>query len=347
VRSPESDDQTADGPIFPTLEGAATETIGGVGSYTICVNDPPWSDIRKQVPEPARVVLATDMETSHLESLLEEEPDSETVIGLGGGSALDTAKFIAWKTGKKLVQIPGIASVDAAFTDAVGIRIDRNVRYVGQIFPDFVLLDIDLVRSAPKRLNRAGIGDVLSCHTGLWDWRLAAARNQGVPWDSKWAGIGVALLTELDEMADEVGAVTEDGVRWLFGAYQRIGSGCHLAGHSRFEEGSEHFFGYCYEWLTGNRQIHGELISLGVVAMAALQGNEVDRALSIVARAGTRGHPSDLGISRAQFGEVLTALPKYVRDQQLDYSIIDVAEIQPATVNTLWEVLDRIPTGTT
>ncbi len=50
-----------------------------------------------------------------------------TVVGLGGGSALDTAKFIAWKTGKRLIQIPSITSVDAGFTDAIGVR-ERRTR---------------------------------------------------------------------------------------------------------------------------------------------------------------------------------------------------------------------------
>ena len=111
------------------------------------------------------------------------------VIGLGGGSALDTAKYVTWKTGKPLFQIPSITSVDAAFTDAIGVRIDQRVRYIGHILPQRVVLDIDLVRSAPPRLNRSGVGDILSCHTALYDWRLALARGVGAAWDETAAAL--------------------------------------------------------------------------------------------------------------------------------------------------------------
>ncbi len=74
--------------------------------------------------------------------------------------------------------------------------------------PQFVVLDVDLVRSAPKRLNRSGIGDILSCHTGLWDWRYAVERGRGVPWDDAAAALGRQLLVELEEHVDEINAVT-------------------------------------------------------------------------------------------------------------------------------------------
>jgi uncharacterized metal-binding protein YceD (DUF177 family) len=82
---------------------------------------------------------------------------------------------------------------------------------------DAVVLDLPLVRSAPKRLNRAGIGDILSCHTGLYDWRLATDAGHGHPWHAGLAGLGATLLDELEAAADEVAAVSDAGVRFLAG----------------------------------------------------------------------------------------------------------------------------------
>jgi dTDP-4-amino-4,6-dideoxygalactose transaminase len=103
-------------------ERSVSDVLAGIGRYTICTNDPPWSSVAARVAPPTRVIEVKSMELGHLESLIAEEPDSETVVGLGGGSAIDTAKFIAWKTGKRLIQIPSITSVDAGFTDAIGVR---------------------------------------------------------------------------------------------------------------------------------------------------------------------------------------------------------------------------------
>ena len=116
--------------------------------------------------------------------------------------------------------------MDAGFTDAIGVRSDGRVRYIGRVLPEYVVLDIDLVRSAPPRMNRSGVGDILSCHTGLWDWRFAVDRGEGAPWDAAAASLGRQLLVELDERAEAINAVTPDAVRWLASAYRRIGSAC-------------------------------------------------------------------------------------------------------------------------
>jgi glycerol-1-phosphate dehydrogenase [NAD(P)+] len=324
---------------FPMEEGNAVAALRGLGPYTAAVVDPPWSNLAPRVPAPQRTVVAGSMELGDLERLVADEPDGGVVVGVGGGSALDTAKFIAWKTGKPLVQIPTITSVDAAFTDAVGVRIGGRVRYVGQIFPSRVLLDTGLVRSAPPRLNRAGIGDVLSCHTALYDWRLAADRGEGVGWDERLAGLGQELLDQLDAHAEEVAEVTAAGVRFLASAHRRVGAACSAAGHSRFEEGSEHFLAYAYEHHTGEHHIHGELVSLCVVAMAHLQDNCPEVAVDIIRRAGTWVHPADLGIGRDAFIAALLNLRAYARQDALEFSIADTTAVDQDTADRVWTAL--------
>ena len=334
---------TSGPPMIALEERSAVEVLGGIGRYTACVNEPPWSSIAPHVPSPQRVIDAWVMDIGHLEGLLAEEGDSDTVVGIGGGSALDTAKFVAWKCGKRLIQIPSITSVDAGFTDAIGVRDAGRVKYIGQIVPEFVVLDVDLVRSAPKRLNRAGIGDILSCHTGLWDWRYATRHRRGVPWDEAAAALGRQLLAELEENVDEINDVTRNAVRWLASAYRRIGAACSALRHSRFEEGSEHFLGYAYEHRTGAHPLHGELIALCVVAMSTLQGNAADWARDIVVRSGVRANPEELGISRDDFIGALLDLREYVLRENLDYSIVDAGTIDAATALRMWDAVRSLP----
>ena len=45
---------------------------------------------------------------------------------------------------------------------------------------------------------------------------------------------------------------------------------------------SEHFLAYCFEWLTNEHRVHGELIACCVLVMSLIQGNDPDRAARIV-----------------------------------------------------------------
>ena len=332
------------GEPFRCEELDAATVLAGLGRYAIAAHDPPWPSLAANVPPPVRVIAAGNMELDHLEHVAAQDPDeSDVIVGLGGGTALDTAKFVAWRTGKRLIQIPTITSVDAGFTDAVGVRQQGRVRYVGKIVPEMVVLDIALVRTAPARLNRAGIGDVLSCHTGLFDWRLATDVGQGHPWRDALARLARSLLADLEAALADINAVSADGVRFLAGAYRLIGAACAAAGHSRFEEGSEHFWAYAYEAATGAHHIHGELIAFATAAMAHVQGNEPTWVTSVIERSGARAHPDDLGISRRQFSDALTGLAHYARAEALDISVVDLHPVSADDVEAAWAFTRSLP----
>jgi len=337
---------TTIGEPFRCEELSAAEVLVGLGRCTLAVHDPPWSSLARHVPIPARVVAAGDMELAHLDALAAVDDGAEVVVGLGGGTALDTAKHLAWRRGLPLVQIPSITSVDAAFTDAVGVRVDGRVRYVGRVVPELVVLDVELVRAAPPHLNRAGVGDVLSCHTGLADWRAAVDAGHGPAWDEGLAGLGRGLLDELEAAATDIRTVTTAGVRFLADAYRRIGAACAWAGHSRFEEGSEHFWAYALEHATGTRHVHGELIALGVVALATVQGHDPDRAVRIVEATGVRAHPADLAITQADFTAALLGLRADARAEDLDIGVADLRDLTVDDARDAWSRVTTLPRHT-
>jgi len=331
------------GQPFRCEELGARDVLGSIGAYTVCVNDPPWDSVAETLPPPSRVVMSGDMELAHLEAVADVPDDADVVVGFGGGTALDTAKFLAWRQGKRLVQIPTITSVDAGFTDAVGVRVDGRVRYVGKIVPELVALDIALICAAPKRLNRAGVGDILSCHTGMFDWRLAAAAGHGQPLDERLLALGAQLLDELEAATADIRATTPSGVRFLADAYRKIGAACAAAGHSRFEEGSEHFWAYSYEHATGAHPVHGEIVSFAVCALAHVQGNDPERAFDIVRRAGARAHPADLGIEPRVFRDCLIGLAAYSRAEGLDVGVADLRPIPADVAARAWDFVCRLP----
>ena len=265
------------------------------------------------------------------------------VVGLGGGMALDAAKWCAWRTGRPLVLVPGAVSVDAAVTNTIAVREAGGVVYRGFVVADAIVLDPELVTRAPARLNRAGVGDLLSIHTGLHDWRRGAAAGT-IAFDEGIAAAAAAVLDRIEVLAPEIGAVGDAGLEGVLRAYAEVNALCLRAGHSGPEEGSEHYFGYALEQATGRSFVHGELIGLGTVLMATLQENDPDRPRRILDACRVDWSPAALGVDRAAIHEALVGLPAFVRAQQLPRSVIDQSDLGPGAADALLaRVLGPIP----
>jgi glycerol-1-phosphate dehydrogenase [NAD(P)+] len=325
---------------FPlTVENgaAAARLRAHAGEAVVCTMPEPWALVAEQVPSPLHVVEVGSVELAHLRVVASTVPDgARIVIGMGGGSSVDTAKFVAEATGLPLLQIPTIISVDAAFTAPYGYRDGSRVRYAGNLRPVEVVADPSLIRRAPAGLNRAGVGDLVSCHTGLFDWRVAVEGGRGdVAWNEDAAALGRRVLDGLEEAAPEIRAVSDEGVRWLATTHRDVGAGCVVYG-ARFEEGSEHFLAYTFEWLTQGHWVHGELISMCVLAMSFAQGNDPERAVRIVQGCGVDARPRTNRIDEALFAKAMAELPGYALREALWPSAIETISWSPALIADAW-----------
>ena len=282
----------------------------------------PWRDVESMFPgKPKAVVIPESMEQKPLEKQIGDLPKANVVFGIGGGSACDAAKMYAWKTGARLVLVPTILSVDAPFTKAVGVRVGGRVRYVGEVFPEKLLIDFGLLERSPKRMNRGGIGDVLSIHTALFDWKLARDRT-GEAYDEEIAGQSQALLDRLLAGAADIGACNEKGLRLLSELFVGEIALCERFGNSRPEEGSEHYFAYCLEWLTRKHYMHGELIGLAVILTSLYQEQDTRHVIEFCAEASVEVRPKKIGIEPEEIREALLALPGYLQEEtQLPYGV--------------------------
>jgi glycerol dehydrogenase-like iron-containing ADH family enzyme len=295
----------------------------------------PWALASRQFSRPpAALRMVTTMTEEVVEAQTTALPPVEGVLGIGGGSCMDFAKYVAWQRNLPLLLAPSIVSVDACLTEAVAVRRDGRVHYMGEAYPREVVVDFDLVCAAPPELNRAGAGDILSIHTALCDWHLAHELN-GEPYDIALAAESRALLDRLAEKADDVRNATPEGIRALvelFWAEVRL---CQRAGSSRPEEGSEHFWAYNLEFLTRRSFLHGDLIALGILLMSGLQENDVSGARERIEAVGLRHTPEALGLSREAVRESLLTARDYAVSDQLNFSILNVREMTPKLADRL------------
>jgi glycerol-1-phosphate dehydrogenase [NAD(P)+] len=310
------------------------------GPPVVITQPEPWASLKGDMgAEPAEVVMVEGLERDYLEGLVRDLP-AGPVLGIGGGSAMDAAKWVGWRRGVPLWQVPSLPSVNACFTHMVAVRDATGVHYSGDAIPEMVYVDFDLMREAPAHLLRGGIGDVFTCHTARWDWEYAVARGHDPAWDDHAAAESLRIVARLHELAPAIRERTDAGIEGLMELHRLIGKMCDDYGHSRFEEGSEHFFAYAFEFVNGHTIMHGELGSLGVLIMSALQGNRPEYAREIVQRAGVRHTPEELGITWEEIEAALRELPAFVAREGLWYSIANDLVVDDAVLARAREAID-------
>ena len=106
----------------------------------------------------------TEDEIARLTEVARSE-ETDVVVGMGGGKVIDVAKGIRGQAGGGLVTVPTVASTDAP-TSGLSVVYTADGHIAGGLVhrerPDLVLVDTDVIASAPRRWFVSGVGDALA-----------------------------------------------------------------------------------------------------------------------------------------------------------------------------------------
>ena len=110
--------------------------------------------------------ISSKGEIAKMQDIVEKD-NIDTVVAVGGGSAVDTTKATAYYTGKHIVIIPTVAATDAPCTGLSVIynddhSFDKYLFYPTN--PDAVMVDSTVIANAPVKFLIAGMGDALGTY---------------------------------------------------------------------------------------------------------------------------------------------------------------------------------------
>ena len=298
-----------------------------------------------------------DCSESSLEFLQEaiQQHNADLIVGVGGGKALDTAKLIAYRCQLPIITIPTSGATCAAWSALSNVYSNEGAFQYDVALdrcPDLLILDYDLIQSAPKRTLIAGIGDAIA------KWYEASVSSGNSPATLTIAAVQQARvlrdillqksLSALQNPGGEEWREVVDASILLAGAIGGLGgANCRTVAAHAVHNGLTHL-------LEAHDILHGEKVAYGILVQLRLeemiQGNQLavtarQQLLKFYQEIGLPKTLEDLGLEQISLASLRHAaevacnpqsdihrLPFTVTPEQLMAAMVSTTNSEPLTV---------------
>lgn len=249
-----------------------------------------------------QVVEVEDASLEWVEAQLDRR--AEVVLGLGGGKALDVAKYLAFRLNLPYLALPTSLSNDGFCSPQSSLTVAGKKTSLSARLPVGVVVDLEVAQSAPPWLWLSGVGDLVSKWTAIQDWKLAF-HACATPYDDFAALLSDASVFQF------LGHPSRDraGIRLLAQALLLNGVAMEVAGNSRPASGSEHLISHALDQISARPALHGLQVGLATYWMGRLQGQDVSHLEALFEKTGFWSYWREHPMSRQEWLQALEIAP--------------------------------------
>lgn len=276
------------------------------------------------------IVVDVDTDYSELQPYIDQ--DFDLIIGFGGGTAIDIAKYIACKSNATCIAIPTMLSTDVYSTNKCCVKFN-GVKSTEQAVKPISFFNREILELSSKE-NLYGLIDVFSIFTALLDWKLAD--SFGIePIDE----IIYTRAEYLLEAAIHYSIIRSDWYR-LYEIIQYAGEITNDYGCGRPESGSEHIFSKLLEERFYIPHAVGVAIGIvcrsNIVKLEPTDYYKYKKILSKMRKIGIFDTAKNLGVTYDSIESVLKDIqPRVDRFTILDIVKLDIEYIMKGVKNDI------------
>ena len=193
------------------------------------------------------VLIPNEQAIGEVEEKLTDKTDF--ILGIGSGVIQDLCKYVSFynKLTYGIVctapSMDGYASVGAAM-----ITNNMKITYSCHV-PEVIIGDVDVLKTAPMDMIRAGYGDILGKYSCLNDWKLSAL-IRGEDFCQYVYDMIYDMVLRTKDLGEKLQARDEEAITILMEAIIGVGIAMAYVGSSRPASGSEHHLSHYFE-ITG------------------------------------------------------------------------------------------------
>lgn len=234
------------------------------------------------------VLQYMELDTVNLEDITDiafSMPNStQTVIGVGGGKVIDTAKYCGFLKKIPYISVPTSTSNDGFSSASASLLIRGKRQSVPAKMAYGIIADTEVIKSAPKGFLYSGIGDMICKITATYDWQYEGSLGVSTVNDvsvmvAKKAINSIARI-EFDSITDEW------FLKELLNSLAMCGIANEIAGSSAPTSGSEHLISHALDQNAGKTTLHGIQVGIATYIMSIVQEHRQERVKEFLTKTG-------------------------------------------------------------
>lgn len=194
--------------------------------------------------EEGTVLVPDEKALAAIEAKITEKTD--LIVGIGSGVINDLCKHVSFQAGLRYYIVATAPSMDGYASKGAALILDGMKVTTNADVPQAIIGDVDILKTAPIDMIRAGYGDIIGKYSCLNDWKLSHLVNG----EYICKDVLDATYEEVEKtvkLADGLVATDEDAIAALMQALVAVGILMAYVGNSRPASGSEHHFSHYFE----------------------------------------------------------------------------------------------------
>ena len=269
-------------------------------------------DVMKSLAEMGIDVLEyQELDTVRLEDLtslaFSMPAKTQAVIGIGGGKVIDAAKYCGFLRNLAFISIPTSASSDGFSSASASLLVEGRRKSVPARLAYGIVVDTQIIKSAPKKFIYSGIGDMVSKITALYDWKFEVEHGYGKVNDfatmiAKKA-VNSFVRTPFESIEEDL------FIKELLDSLAMSGIANEIAGSSAPTSGSEHLISHALDKMLEQPQLHGIQVGIATYLMSVVQDHRYKRVNTIFTQTGFWDFVKTLEMRHVDFEQAIDLAP--------------------------------------
>ena len=233
--------------------------------------------------------------------------DSKILARFLGFDFIDAAKYISYLKKLPFISIPTSTSTDGFASSSASLLVNGKRNSVPAKMAAGIVVDTQVIKTAPVKFIYSGIGDMLSKITSLHDWlyeeQCGYTKIDDFAMMIAKKALNSFVRTPYSDITDQL------YLKELVDSLAMSGIANEIAGNSSPVSGSEHLISHALDKILDVPQLHGIQVGIATYIMSKVQNHRYERVDSVLEETGFYEYVKTLQMKKSDYIQAIELAP--------------------------------------